>query len=332
MSKPLANLLIGIVTIILPQAALAHVGYVVSEEEIQRRAGSDFFFLLKPLAEPRYLMLMLGAVAAVLLLYFLLRRTSFVARRIAFIQERTKSYTELISWMLRLSLGIALIGAGTAQTFISPILSPVPQFSFIQILLGFLLLSGFLLGPTALLAAALFLLALSKNFYLLGNADFLAASVALLILANPKPGLDDLLGVPYWSPLKALREFMPLILRVGVGGAMMFLAVYEKFLNPHLFAAVAENFHLTSIIPVSPEMWALSAGLVEFIVGLALFVGFQTRLVAAIAFAVLTLSFFYFGEEVYSHITLFGILSVLFVTGGDRRSIDFYYAKPTPKH
>lgn len=329
MNKLLINFFIGLAAIFLPQAVLAHVGYVVSENEIQRQAGSDFSFLLKPLTQPFYLTLILGTIAVVLLLYFLLRRNSLVARRIAFIQERTKSYAELISWMLRLSLGIALIGAGTVQVFISPILSQFPQFSFIQILLGFLLLAGFLLAPAAWLVALLFLVALSKNLYLLGNADFLAASFALLILTNPKPGLDDLLDVPFWSPLKTLREFVPLILRVGVGGAMMFLAIYEKFLNPHLSATVVENFHLTSVIPVSPEVWVLSAGLIEFIVGLALLAGFQTRLVAAITFVVLSLSFFYFGEGVYSHITLFGVLSVLFVTGGGRWSIDSYYAKST---
>lgn len=329
MSKSLTNFLIGLVAVFLSQAALAHVGYVISESEIQKKAGSDFLFLLKPLTQPFYLTLMLGAIVVALLLYFLLRRSSFISTRIAFIREKTKSYIELIPWMLRLSLGIALIGAGTAQAFISPVLSNFPLFSFIQILLGFLLFAGFLLGPTIWLAIALFLLALSNDFYLFGNADFFAASVVLLILANPKPGLDDLLGLPFWSPPKRLREFIPLILRVGIGGAMIFLAVYEKFLNPHLSAAVVENFHLTFVIPASPEMWVLSAGLIEFIVGLALLVGFQTRLVAAIAFAVLTLSFFYFSEEVYSHITLFGVLSVLFVTGGGKWSIDSHYAKST---
>lgn len=301
----------------------AHVGYVISESEIQKEAGSDFLFLLKPLTQPFYLALMLGMLAAVLLLYFLLRRSSFINSRIAFVQERAKSYTELVPWMLRLSLGITLIGAGTSGVFISPILSHFPHFAFIQIFLGFLLLAGFLLGPATWLVVALFLFALSKNFYLLGNADFFAASIALLILANPKPGLDDLLGVPFWSPLKKLREFVPLIFRTGIGGAMMFLAVYEKFLNPHFSAAVVQNFHLTSVIPVSPEMWVLSAGLIEFAVGLALLLGFQTRLVAAIAFAVLSLSFFYFGEEVSSHVTLFGVLSVLFVTGGGWYSINW---------
>ncbi|OGZ57651.1 MAG: hypothetical protein A2827_01240 [Candidatus Spechtbacteria bacterium RIFCSPHIGHO2_01_FULL_43_30] len=248
-------------------------------------------------------------------------------KNVAVVRARTKSYFELTSWMMRLGLGIALIGAGTRSALISPILSDFPQFSFIQILLGFLLLSGFLLTPATLLVIFLFLFAILKNFYLFGNADFLALAIALLITANPKPGLDDLLGLPFFSPLKSFKEWVPLVLRVGIGGAMIFLAVYEKFLNPHLSQLVVENYQLTSIIPVSTGMWVLSAGLIEFAVGLVLLIGFQTRLAAVIAFSVLSLSFFYFHEAVYSHVTLFTILSILFVTGGGKLSVDKFVDK-----
>jgi uncharacterized membrane protein YphA (DoxX/SURF4 family) len=57
-----------------------------------------------------------------------------------------------------------------------------------------------------------------------------------------------------------------------------------------------------------------------------LFLGFKTRLISVIAFVVLSLSFFYFGEEVYSHVTLFSVLSVLFVTGGGKLIIDNFKA------
>jgi len=103
---------------------------------------------------------------------------------------------------------------------------------------------------------------------------------------------------------------------------MMFLVLYEKFLNPHWSRLVVENYHLTSIIPVSPAMWVLSAGLIEFMIGFMLFIGLKTRIVAAITFFVLSLSFFYFNEAVYSHITFFITLSIIFITGGGKFSID----------
>ncbi len=305
---------VGLLT--FPTALLAHVGYVLNESERIEHSGTDFSFLYRAFSNPANILLVLTTIAIISALYFLLRKSVFVAKYAALIESRAESYLELIPWMIRLGLGIALIGAGSGNVLISPILSGFSQFSFIQILLGFLLLSGFLLAPAILGVILLFLFALTKNFYLLGNIDFLALAVALFIIAEPKPGVDDLFRFPFLSPLKNLKKYIPLILRIGIGSAMMFLAVYEKFLNPHLSQLVVERYRLTSIIPVSTEMWVFSAGLIEFLMGFLLFVGFQTRLVSAIAFLVLTLSFFYFHEAVYSHITLFTLLSILFVTGG----------------
>lgn len=322
------KLLILLIAIILqPATSFAHVGYVLTGGEIHKNVGSDFNFLLGALHNSFNLFLIFGTLILIALIYFILRHNSWFLSKVKAVVKRTASYYELIPWMLRLSLGIALIGAGVAGVLVSPSLAGFSQSSFFQILLGFLLLTGFLLSPSAFLAIILFFFALSKNFYLIGNLDFLAAAIVLFILANPKPGFDDLLGIPFFSPFKSLQEWAPLILRIGIGGAMMFLAVYEKFLNPHLSAAVVQNYNLASVIPVSPEMWVLSAGLIEFAVGFLLFIGFRTRLVAAIAFMVLTLSFFYFGEAVYSHVTLFGVLSVLFVTGGGKLSFDIEQRK-----
>ena len=77
-------------------------------------------------------------------------------------------------------------------------------------------------------------------------------------------------------------------------------------------------------------MWVLSTGIIEFIIGLTLVLGAYTRLASAIAFAVLSLSFFYFGEDVASHITLFGILSVLFITQGGKVSVDRKIGQTSP--
>ena len=75
---------------------------------------------------------------------------------------------------------------------------------------------------------------------------------------------------------------------------------------------------MTAAIPVSGAMWVLSAGIIELAVGLLLIIGFRPRLVSAVAFLVLTASFFFFKEAVYSHITLFGTLSVVFASGGKK--------------
>lgn len=307
-----------IATALLPRIALAHVGYLIPEHEMQKDAGTDFAFLFSPLFDPFSLALIIGTIIGVIFTHELLRKNAFIQKHITFLQKKALSYSELLPWMLRLSLGIALIGAGTSHVLISPVLLDTHHLAFLEIALGFLTLAGFLLAPVTWLTIALYCFALSQSMYLLGNVDLLAIAIAILILAKSKPGLDNLLGIPFSSPFKKFHTFVPLILRIGIGGEMMFLAVYEKFLNPHFSSLVVERFHLTSAIPVSPALWVLSAGLIEFSVGLALVLGIKTRLTAAIAFLVLSISFFTFGEGVSSHITLFGILSVLFVTGGGK--------------
>jgi uncharacterized membrane protein YphA (DoxX/SURF4 family) len=119
-----------------------------------------------------------------------------------------------------------------------------------------------------------------------------------------------------------LSKYAPLVLRIALGGAFIFLAFYEKIFNPHFFSTVVEAFHLTSIIQVSPAMWTLSVGLIELIVGLCIIFGFKTRVTSAIAFAVFICTFFFFRESVFSHVTIFAGLSSLFIMGGGNLSID----------
>jgi uncharacterized membrane protein YphA (DoxX/SURF4 family)/multisubunit Na+/H+ antiporter MnhC subunit len=302
----------------------AHVGYVITPEKTLTNTGSDWRFLTDAAVQPVNLALIITAVVIIGLITWLFRKNLWLRRETRRIEKRSESYHEFIPWILRLSLGIALIGAGTSQALVSPIISEIlPEALFIQILLGFLLLAGFLLAPAALATIFLYFLALKYDFYLLGNLDFLGLALALLILGNPRPGIDDLVGVPFLTPLRNLRRYVPLILRLCVGGAMIFLALYEKILNPHLARLVVEEYSLTSFIPVSPAMWVLSVGLIELLVGLFLVFGFKTRIIATVAFFILTLSFFFFKENVYSHITLFGALSVLLITGCGKTGLYF---------
>lgn len=304
------------------QRASAHVGYVLPQDEFAVRSGADWQFIAEPFLHLENVMLMIGTVVVATVLYALINRLSLVQSKTRRIKEKTAEYAALIPWMLRLSLGIAMIGAGTARALVAPSLAAQDMLAFLEVFTGFLLLIGFMLPAATGAAIGLFVLAFSQSSYLFGNIDLFAVALALLVLADPKPGIDDLLGIPFLSPMRKLKTYVPLILRIGVGGAMAYLAIYEKFLNPHLSAQVVEQYGLQNVVPVSSAMWVLSAGAIELLVGLFLIFGVRTRLTAAVAFAVLSLSFFYFGEGVYSHITLFGALSVLFVTGGGVYSFD----------
>lgn len=307
--------------LIFPLTTLAHVGYVIGHDEIPLHSGRDGAFLWSALSDPTNIILMLLTLSLFVLIYWIAHHNYFIERYLHKVIQKLESYSEFIPWILRLSLGIALIGAGSAHTLISPLLPNMTGFALMQIVLGFMMLAGFMLTPVLIFTIVLFLFALTQDVYLIGNSEFIFGSLALLVLGNERPGLDDIFLIPNHG-LKALKKYVPLIIRLGLGGAMTYLALYEKLLNPHISELVVSKFNLTGAISVSPEMWVLSAGLIELLVGIFIMIGYHTRLTSAIAFLVITSTFFFFKEDVYSHVTLFGMLSVLFITGGGYLSID----------
>lgn len=115
-------------------------------------------------------------------------------------------------------------------------------------------------------------------------------------------------------------------MRIGIGIGVSYLAIVGKILTPQLAALVAENTGLVNVIPVFAMMWAFSAGVIELVVGMLLIIGFKTRLAAVAALFILSMSFFYFGEDVTSHVTLFGTLLAVFILGVGKLGID----KPHP--
>lgn len=317
--------LLSFFALFLPAVVSAHVGYVVPQEQFDSSLGRDYPFAFDAIFHGQNWILMGSTILILLVLLFLSHKSYFIKTHIDRMTIHLRSYYEFIPWILRLSIGIALMGAGAKGVLISPVL--VTQvFSGLELVTGFMLLSGFLLLPATIVSALLFLKAFNSDFYIFGNLDFFAISIALLILQNAKPGLDDILGIPKLTSEK-LVPFVPFILRVGIGLALIFLSLFEKFLNPHLSEQVVNIYHLTNIINVPATMWIFSAGVIEFVVGICLLLGFQTRLVSVIAFLVITTTFFYFKEDVFSHITLFGTLSVLFVTGGGKWSLDRIWYK-----
>ena len=307
----------------IPHFASAHVRYLIDEEAVKANSGIDPTFTLTPLMNILDLSLITGTILIVFIALYVYSKASFIQNFLARICKRAGGYNVFVPWILRLSAGIALIGSGVSDSLISPVITSFDSIATLQILLGFFLMAGFLVLPTALAAVFLYIMAFQIDWYILGNLDFFAVVLSLLIVDNERPGIDDLLGMPHFSPLKKLKKYVPLILRLGIGSAMIFLAVYEKFLNPHISEIIVTDFGLMNVFPVSPEMWVFSAGTIELALGLALIIGFQTRLVSAVTFVVLSLSFFYFNEDVASHITLFGTLAVLFITnGGTKWSMD----------
>lgn len=312
-----------------PLHALAHVRYIATIEEQAKHSGSDFAAFLAPLQEPKYLMMIIATLVLVVLAYWFLDHNRIFHKWTEHMAYVGESYKQFIPWITRLSLGIILIGGGTSDFLISPVLdTPFAWMAILQLVIGFFLMAGFLTGISALIALILFFVALFHDPYLIGSFDILALILSLFAFDSRRPGVDDIVGIPDMLHVKKLRNYLPTILRVGIGIGMSYLAIVEKILTPELAALVAENTGLVEVIPVSAMMWAFSAGIIELAVGVMLIIGWKTRLAAVAALVILSMSFFYFGEDVTSHVTLFGTLSAVFILGVGKLGID----KPHPMH
>lgn len=310
---------------LLTTKVFAHVGYVVGQHDFDAHLGSDPGYFFSPLKDTSDILLILLTLVGVFVLYFLAWKIHWIRVRIIALRARLDTYGEYVPWILRLSVGIAFIGASAAHVLISPTL-PHIGFAGVELIVGFALLSGIGLVPASVLGLVLFVSAVVQKPYIFGNTDLAVSILALLILGNARPGLDDLFGIPELK-IKSLKKYVPVLLRLGIGGALVFLSLYEKVLNPHLSELVVQKYALDSIIPVGAAMWVFAVGMIELAVGFLILIGFQTRLVSAVAFLVLIVTFFFFKEEVYSHVTLFGVLSVLFITGAGPLSIDSLFRR-----
>jgi len=116
---------------------------------------------------------------------------------------------------------------------------------------------------------------------------------------------------------------VPIVIRVGLGISFMYLGVTQKIMNPGDAAAVVAKYNLTAVVPVSPELWIIGAGVTEMAVGAVLFFGAFTRTASAVSFILFTTTLFGLPDDpVLAHISLFGLASALLITGGGRWSID----------
>lgn len=302
---------------LFPRTAQAHVRYITDDATVEKLSGLDFSYLASALKDPKNLTIMAVSLATVIFLVLILPKVGFIRKKLRNIDAHAEDYKNLVPWMARLSLGIGLIGAGISGYLINPVVQNL-QYADLQVIAGFMLMAGFLSFATAPVVLFLFVTAFLQDWYLIGALDVLMLALALLVTDSRRPGFDDVVGIPDFQ-IKKLKKYLPWIVRVGTGTSLVFLAMYEKILNPHLSAFVVEATNLTQVIPVSSSMWVLSAGLVEALLGILLIAGVRVRLVSVVTFVVLALSFFYFKEDVTSHITLFGVMSIVFILGGSKK-------------
>lgn len=312
-----------------------HVAYVTEPEPSPDPIG----FLLNALSDPFTLLVLAGgAIVTLALVAAWARLRPLEPARERFVR-RAESYRPYVPWMLRLAVGLVVIGAGLGRVLFVP---NVPLGGWPHLVLaaiGFLLLLGFAVRPAALLALAVYLVALVLDARLIAMFDVAGGLAAIALVGPGAPSLDDLLRAAFPSapgrepatgtvPDARYDDLVPLLVRVGLGGAFVASGIGDKLLIYEQALAVVAKYDLTSVVPVSPELWVVGAAALETALGLAILLGVLTRFGAVLGFAVLTLAVFALPDDpVIAHVGLFGLASVLVVLGGGRWSVDAILAR-----
>jgi uncharacterized membrane protein YphA (DoxX/SURF4 family) len=316
--------------------AAAHVDYVVDADD----PGSAAALFRAVLTSPVDLAVLgAGGIAVLGLVAGYLRFGSLKDVTVA--RRTLQSYRPYLPWMLRLSVGLPLIGAGFAGYLFSP--SVAADARLLQVGVGFLLLFGLATRVVAAAGLLAYLWGLGTYFpELLLASEYVAGFLAIIVVGPGQPSADMMLrrmvvtdgtiasrfrGVT--TPGELLNRagvgapLAPLALRVFLGLNFLYLGVVQKWFQPGEAVAVVAKYDLTAVVPVSPELWVFGAGLVEAGVGLAFLTGTFTRGAAIAGFVILTTTLFGLPDDpVLAHITLFGLSSALMVTGSGRFSLD----------
>ncbi|MEF8790353.1 MAG: DoxX family protein [Haloarculaceae archaeon] len=314
----------------------AHVDYVTEEGP----TGSPTELFAAVLTDPLSLALLAagGLFVAGLVAGYLRFASSLPDIEVA--RRTLRSYRPYLPWMLRLSVGLPLVGAGFAGYLFSP--SVPADARLLQVGIGFCLLFGLATRVVAGLGLLVYLVALAGDPALLLASEYVAGFLAIVVVGPGQPSADMLLrrlvvtdgtvasrvrGVTtpgaLLSRLGVDGGAAPVVLRLFLGANFIYLGVTQKWLEPARAAAVVARYDLTAVVPVPPELWVFGAGLVEVAVGLAFVSGTFTRGAAAAGFVLLTTTLFGLPDDpVLAHVTLFGLSSALMVTGSGRFSLD----------
>jgi uncharacterized membrane protein YphA (DoxX/SURF4 family) len=318
--------------------ASAHVRYVVDSAE---DVASALQFLLDALSDPLNAALVGGGGLTVVVAALAYLRFRPAARDFAVLRETLAGYADLVPWMLRLSVGLPLVGAGFAGYFFSPLVTAEAR--VLQVAVGFLLLFGLATRVVALVGLLAYLGGLVTEPALLLTSEYVGGLLAIALLGGGRPSADQMLQqvaedeatiygrfdpvhrAASWlnARTEPYRRYAPTLVRVALGFNFFYLGFTQKLFAPGPALAVVEKYDLTAVVPVDPGLWVVGAGLTEMAVGFALFVGLFTRATAATAFTMLTLTLFGLPDDpVLAHVTLFGMVSMLFITGAGPLAVD----------
>jgi len=318
--------------------ARAHVRYVT---EGSGDPVDAVRFVVDVLAVPLHAALFLGGgllVTAAAAGYLRYRPAAY---DLAVLRRTLRGYVDLVPWMLRLSVGLPLVGAGFAGYFFTPAVPATTR--LFQVVVGFFLLFGLATRFVAAVALAAYLARLAVEPQLLLAVEYVGALVGIVLAGSGRPSADQLfkevadddrtlystvdpfrgLSKRFDAVVSPYEDYAATAVRVALGVTFVYLGFVEKLLNPGRGLLVVEKYDLTAVVPVEPGMWVVGAGLTEIALGIVVILGLFTRASAAVAFVLFTTTLFGLPDDpVIAHISLFGLASMLFITGSGPLALD----------
>ena len=239
--------------------------------------------------------------------------------------EPLAAFSPWVPRLLGVHLGVSLLALAATGAFLTPAVADLDGLVGGALLLGeaalgVWLISGFRLRAAAALTLALGpVLGLTAGVAALAECANLAAVAAFLVVVPPGP---DAHGAA--RPSATRLRWALLLLRLGVGTALVSLAFTEKFTNPemalHILADYPElNVLALAGLPVSDTTFVVVAGTVELLFGLLVVSGALPQVAVLVAMVPFNATLALFGQtELVGHLPVYGVFLALLVYGSDR--------------
>ena len=314
----------------------AHEVYVLSSGRIAIDLHADSPNPIEALTDPHSLHVFLIVFVLFLLLVFLMLWASYNKRFTGFLRSFIVSIKKYAFTIARIFVGVSLLFSATHLGLFGPELpfsgftQYISQFQLVLYVLGILFIFGIFTRFAALVSIGIYIYACTRaGFYMLNYFNYFAEFVLLLISGAGVFSADNLYEDyfdPDWSA-EFEKNYGGAILRIGFGIALLFAAIYVKFIHSDLSLDVVSQYDLVRYFPFTPLMIVFGAGCVETGIALFYLFGFEIRFNTLFFLGFVTVSLFFFGEAVWPHIVLYGIAIAIFGAGYDRFSVMDYIRK-----
>ena len=283
---------------------------------VDQHPAGDWGFFLSPLP-----LVLTAAVVVVSLLW------RYVGQRVDRPElGALRPLARLTPWVPRLlgiHLGVALLALAATGGFLTPAThvegAAGTALLLLEAALGVWLVTGYRLRPAAALVLALGpALALVSGLTALGECANLAAVAAFLVLLPPGADRHGATAAD-----EAGLRVPLLLLRLGVGAALVVLAFSEKLTNPAMAVETLRDYPALDVfswvgIDLAPTTFVAIAGAVELLFGLLVISGAMPQVAVLVAMVPFNATLLLFGQtELVGHLPVYGVFLALLVYGSD---------------